>query len=229
MAFGALIFVCAQLTFAGAPDVPGHPDAKKNLTALPYRQGELIVRFADTGPEAPIRRAIPGPLTRRGIKFVDFIQTHYDGRQLPRFRICVEGRDEIYYEMDEYEKRVDELKERTRASTLDEEEESIAAEELHEVARINEINKTLKKQFGLDLKDFLLKPARAVSGEALPTKFLLINGEDRYDVASLGDICPGIRQIGGKGIEIKRFKGLGEMNADQLWDTTMPRRFKVFP
>ena len=102
-----------------------------------------------------------------------------------------------------------------------EEEESVIAEELHEVSRINQIGEQLREQFGLDLKDFLLKPAKAVSGESLATKFLLTHGEDTYDIASLGDICAGIRQIGGKGIEIKRFKGLGEMNADQLWETTM--------
>ncbi|MHC4510976.1 MAG: DNA gyrase subunit B, partial [Planctomycetota bacterium] len=166
---------------------------------------------------------IIGVLSRRGIRFADFVEAYYDPGKggLPQFRICFEGQEEIYYDREVYEKRLDELKERTRALPEGEEEEAILADELHEVDRIDQIDEQLQGQYKLDLKDFLLKPDKAVSGEALQTKFQLISGEEKYEIASLGDICAGIRQIGGKGIEIKRFKGLGEMNADQLWETTM--------
>ncbi len=158
-------------------------------------------------------------LSRRGIKFTDFIRAYYnpDKGGLPQFRICTENEEEIYYRREEYDKRLDELKKQTEG----EEEESIDAEELHEVDRINQINDQLTKQFGLNLNDFLPKPAKDLSSEATPTKFELLSGDDKFPAASLGDICAKIRQIGVKGIEIKRFKGLGEMNADQLWETTM--------
>ncbi len=195
---------------------PATPDKGGESRISGKRMNSLVKALADA-------ERIISVLSRRGVNFEQFVTAYYDPSRggLPAFRVYVEAQEEIYYDREQYEKRVDELKEQAEALTDGEEEETVVTEELHEVGRINQIDEQLKEKFGLDLRDFLLKPAKAVSGEALTTKFVLINGEDRHDIASLGEICAGVRQIGGRGVEIKRFKGLGEMNADQLWETTM--------
>ncbi|MHC4425483.1 MAG: DNA topoisomerase (ATP-hydrolyzing) subunit B [Planctomycetota bacterium] len=202
------------------PKTKGRKPTTRDQSVESSVSGKEMAELVQTLAEA---ERIIAVLNRRGINFTDFVSAYYSQNKggLPPFRICAEGQEDVYYKRDEYEKRVDEFKEQTKALVDGEEEESIVAEELHEVERINQIDEQLRKQFNLDLRDFLLKPVKAASGEALLAKFQLVNGEDQYDIVSLGDICTGIRQIGGKGIEIKRFKGLGEMNADQLWDTTM--------
>jgi DNA gyrase subunit B len=159
-------------------------------------------------------------LERRGVSFRQFVQTQYTGRKLPEYHIRFEGQSEFYHDGNEFEKRRAQI-EAMSGAEQDDQPEKVLAEELHEVGRANDINVRLKEKFGLDFKDFLLKAERKVSGEAVPTKFKLINGPDEYEIASLEQVSSGIRQIGGKGIEIKRFKGLGEMNAEQLWETTM--------
>jgi len=175
---------------------------------------ELVKLLADT-------ERIANVLAKRGISFHDFIRAYYNGDRLPLFRIRLQGRETIYYEKADYEKRLDELKQQFKNLPEDRQQELLFTEELHEVGRINEINQKLKTSYDLDLSDFLPPQTKTAPGRTEPPKFQLENDQQYYGVTTLGGIYPTIRKIGAKGIEIKRFKGLGEMNAEQLWQTTM--------
>ena len=64
------------------------------------------------------------------------------------------------------------------------------------------------------------------SGELKPTRYELHHttpkGEAKVTpIAGLSQVVETVLATGKQGLEIKRFKGLGEMDAEQLWETTM--------
>ncbi|HML73984.1 MAG TPA: DNA topoisomerase (ATP-hydrolyzing) subunit B [Anaerohalosphaeraceae bacterium] len=158
-------------------------------------------------------------LERRGILFKKFISDFYDGIRLPDYFIRFEGQHEFFYDRDSFDRRVAELK----AARGEEEaqEDGFAAEELHEVMRLNEINARLVQDYELDMRDYLALPSQNIMDEDAGSRFELKNGAEQYRLHTLDQVGHGIRQIGARDVEIKRFKGLGEMNSDQLWSTTM--------
>ncbi len=89
--------------------------------------------------------------------------------------------------------------------------------ELHEVRTINSGIKDLLP-LGFSLDD-LIPQERTGSTNA---RFELLRGEDsRRSLEDLRALLPEIRAAGEKGLQVTRFKGLGEMNAEELRETTL--------
>ena len=82
-----------------------------------------------------------------------------------------------------------------------------------------ELSKLLKSMagFGLDPATWGPPPEDARARYEVTTK----TGTRVERLLSLRDVLETVREMGQRGVDVTRYKGLGEMNADQLWDTTM--------
>jgi DNA gyrase subunit B len=172
---------------------------------------------------------------RRGLSFRELMDSRKDGK-LPTHWLVISARNVFCHSAEEYEA----LLARYAGQDLDEENgdgDAPAAPgaadriqkraELHEVRDIARLLERLKAR-GVSIEDYFLRREESVTGEKEPARYVLINEEERSELDNIAQIAPGIREIGSKGMEIKRFKGLGEMNARELWETTMdPQRRRL--
>jgi len=220
------------------------------LTELGLDGTSLIIRDSDTGAEVKrlageeLRRVVEQlnsleetvkVVQRRGIDFADFLAKRDSNGRLPLYRTIAEGEERFFHSSADRDEFL-----RENHFVVEDDEPAISgtvpgtapiepgeprkklkkSQELHEVKEMERLFPVLE-QHGLMIDDYFLTQEESVSGEKLATKYALVNDTQTHDIAGVAQILPAIHRIGKTGIDIQRFKGLGEMNSEELWETTL--------
>jgi DNA gyrase subunit B len=163
-------------------------------------------------------------LERRGID-LRHTATHFateDGL-LRRYRVFL-GREQHWFstseEVDEFV-AAEEKKRGGELQVADGDEETVGDNlqvyDQHEVTRINTILVELRG-YGVGLNDLVSAGNR--DGEPY-YPFEIVNEDGNVKLSSLREFPPMLRKMGERGLRITRFKGLGEMDPEELWETSM--------
>jgi DNA gyrase subunit B len=172
--------------------------------------------------------ALIASIERKGVPFREFLHCKDASGRLPRFQVKMGDQTQFVYSEEEFvemKKRDEELQKELHEKTL----ASISPEELTDEMRVFKprnlhVTELYEEMYLASLKErlsafsFALDDYLIADGKILD---LIEESGNETLVHTLKEAIEFLRVNGRKGIEIQRYKGLGEMNADQLWETTM--------
>ncbi len=172
-------------------------------------------------------------MERKGITFREYLENRQKKTdKFPLYAIDIEGTLDYLYSEKEYAKFMEKLEERRqRDLPFDQEGDNGSAEpddELESVRIIEFVeSREIEALFGKLRRhgitpDNCLEPEEALpNGSAAPPQFVIRRNGEEIPVASAFAILSVIKDSARRGLSIQRYKGLGEMNPSQLWETTM--------
>jgi len=152
-------------------------------------------------------------LGKRGVKLSKYMQMeHQKTKKLPIYVVKVGQNTQFAYTDSEL------------SGLLGNEAENKADfAEIYEAKDIEGMAQRLEK-LGLDISTYEMLPeenAKPGKEAKLKPSYRLSGAKEHFDFFSLREILHFIKTLAKKGVNIQRYKGLGEMNPEQLWSTTM--------
>jgi len=155
-------------------------------------------------------------LDKKGVNFIEYLSfRNQKTKKMPIYRVKVDGNTQFVYSDKEL------------AALTDKEGKEIEKDilQLFEAQEIEEIIVKIEK-LGIEFETYYSDASGTKAGgkegeKKIKAVYRITNGEDIKEAFSLKEVLAYIKEVAAKGMHIQRYKGLGEMNPQQLWETTM--------
>jgi len=225
----------AYLLELGSEDIECRVARNKNpMTPLQFREVlELLVQLEN----------YLYSLERKAINLNDYFGAQNKNGDLPLFRVKIEGEVKFLLNKNELKELTELEEEKIGAEVeIETDEDNLFSEtdenledsnqidetpvvkldvtELYETHEIVKIAAELHRR-KLEISNWYATKTGDENEDVDNTVAFLKFGDEETPVDSLLGLLEGIRENGKKGLQIQRYKGLGEMNPEQLWETTM--------